>query len=323
MFDVLTIGSATKDVFLVSKQFTLIRSSEFATGIGECVSLGSKIEVDKLVETTGGGGTNTAVTFTNLGFHTATVTRVGDDAAGRDVLNDLTQRNVDTRFVKTIKKKNTGYSTLLTTEDGERSILVHRGVSGDFIARDFPKTVKARWMYISSLGGNVSLVNEMIRWAKTQKVRVAYNPGSLELKRGLKAFATVLRGVDVLIMNIEEAQMLTETKTRDVKKLASLVGTKGTLILTDGSNGAYAFSGNTRLHARTTGAKSISRTGAGDAFGSGVVAAIMKNMSLEDALRVGTLNAESVVQQFGAKLGILTKWPTKKALQSIRVRKFS
>lgn len=323
MYDIITIGSATKDVFLVSKQFKTIRSEAFVGGVGECVSLGSKIEVDQFVETTGGGGTNTAATFAKLGFETAVVTRVGDDAAGRDILDELKARNTSTRFVKKIKKGQTGYSVLLTTDDGERSVLVHRGVSGEFSGNDFPKQAKTRWLYVSSLAGNVSLMNEISRWAKTHKVSIAYNPGSPELKRGLKAFATILRNVEVLIMNIEEAQLLTETKTRDVKKLATLIGCKSTLILTDGPNGAYAFSGGTRLHARTSGAKSISRTGAGDAFGSGVVAALMKKMSLEDALRIGTLNAESVVQQYGAKLGILKTWPHKKALAKIKVRKLS
>jgi hypothetical protein len=42
-------------------------------------------------------------------------------------------------------------------------------------------------------------------------------------------------------------------------------------------------------------------------------------MSVDDALKVGTLNAESVIQHIGAKAGIMTKWPNKNLLDEIRV----
>ena len=131
-FDVITIGSAVRDVFLVSKEFQIIKSPRFQTGLGECVSLGSKIEVDNITLTTGGGGTNAAATFAQLGLRTAVITRIGNDEPGQAILNDLATYGVDSSLVRVIKKGATGYSTLLTTTDGERSVLVHRGVSNEF-----------------------------------------------------------------------------------------------------------------------------------------------------------------------------------------------
>ena len=40
MFDIITIGAASRDVFIVSDAFRAIHSGVFATGIGECVSVG-------------------------------------------------------------------------------------------------------------------------------------------------------------------------------------------------------------------------------------------------------------------------------------------
>ena len=48
MYDVTTIGSATKDVFLISKGFKLIKSNKFKTGTGECFAYGSKIELGNI-----------------------------------------------------------------------------------------------------------------------------------------------------------------------------------------------------------------------------------------------------------------------------------
>ncbi|PIZ53457.1 hypothetical protein COY25_03495, partial [Candidatus Uhrbacteria bacterium CG_4_10_14_0_2_um_filter_41_7] len=148
------------------------------------------------------------------------------------------------------------------------------------------------------------------------------NPGSAELKKGVKAFASIINNIDLLSMNLEEAQMLAKLQTRDVKKLVEKIAHPGlTLLLTDGSAGSYAHKDNELIFARTRNVKVISRTGAGDGFGSGVVASLMKGLSLEDALRVGTINAESIIQSLGAKFGIITKWPDEKIMKQVKIRK--
>lgn len=322
MFDVITIGSATKDVFLISKKFKVVKSDRFSTGFGECLPLGSKVEVDDFVETTGGGGTNTAATFANLGFKTATVTRIGNDASGKAVLDDLAAFGVSTKLVRTLKQGNTGYGVQLTTPEGERSVLVHRGVSASFSERDVPASAKAKWFYISSLAGDISLVKRIAGRAAKKGTQVAYNPGSLELNRGLRAIEAIRRDLTVLNMNLEEAQLLTKSKSRDIQKLCrKIADDKLILIITDGTNGAYAYRAGEAWHARTTGMKSISRTGAGDAFGAGFVAGQMKGLSIDDSLRVATVNAEGVIQKHGAKFGLLKKWPSASAMRKIKVRK--
>lgn len=321
MFDVVTLGSATKDVFLISKQFKLLKSDQFSTGIGECVPLGSKIELDQTVLTTGGGGTNTAATFAHLGYKTAVISRIGNDSTAKEILEDLRARNISTTYIKQLKKGSTGYSTLLTTPEGERSVLVDRGVSADFSLRDIPKELKTKWVYISSVAGNIQLAQTLTRRLKKQGVKIAYNPGSLELKHGIRAFELILRNIDILMINLEEAQILTKSKTRDISLLVKKIAKKDlTLLITDGRNGAYASAHGTIWHARTTGATGISRTGAGDAFGSGFVAAQIKGMSLAESLQVGTLNAEAVIQKHGAKFGLLTRWPSKQQRARVKVR---
>ncbi|MFA5947189.1 MAG: carbohydrate kinase family protein [Patescibacteria group bacterium] len=320
MYDIITIGSAVRDVFLLSKSFQLIKSDKFSTGVGECVALGEKIDVEQLVLSTGGGATNAAVTFANLGFLTAIVSRVGLDEPGDDVLRDLARYKVDTSLVKRIKGGQTAYSTLLTAPNGERTALVHRGVSSEFALADVPfKTLATKWYYVSSLSGNVALLAKIISHAQKTGAKIAVNPGGGELLKASELRA-LLKDVDVLLVNLEEAQKLTGLSTKDGKELAAKLSSETTLaVVTDGPRGAYASFSKVRYSARNRNVPSISRTGAGDAFGSGVVAALAKGMSVEDALKVGTLNAESVIQHIGAKAGIMAKWPNKKLLDEIRV----
>jgi ribokinase len=320
MFDIITIGSATRDVFLLSKEFQFLKSDKFSTGMGECVALGAKIDVEEMVLATGGGATNAAVTFARLGFLTGIVSRVGEDDPGTSVLADLLLETVDTSMIKRLKGGQTAYSTLLTAANGERTVLVYRGVSADFTAADVPfKTMKARWYYVSSLSGNIEVLAKIITHAKKTGAKVAVNPGSGELMKASE-LRPLLKDVDVLIVNLEEAQRLSGLQTKDGKELsAKLSGDQTLAVVTDSSRGAYAAMGKMRYSARNRSIPSISRTGAGDAFGSGVVAALMKGLSIDDALKVGTLNAESVIQHVGAKAGILKKWPNAKLLEEIRI----
>ena len=267
------------------------------------MALGSKIEVSDLVLTTGGGATNAAATFGSLGFRTAAICRVGDDSPGKDVVEDLSRFGVSTHLVRRVMGGETAYSTILTMKDGERTVLVYRGTSSEFVARDIPDTAlkNTKWIYLTSLGGNLGLAKKLITSAHKAGVKIAWNPGRKELEGGLKAFAPLLPMVDVLNMNLEEATLLTgKKKLVDIFKLLHNDGL--VRLVTDGTN-----------------VKSVSRTGAGDAFGSGFVAALIKTADLIEALRVAMINAESVILKHGAKNGILTTWPSMLKKRQVKI----
>src|SRR3989344_4585350 len=133
---VITIGSATLDVYVKSKAFKVLKSAEFFTGEGGCLAVGSKNEADEIFVDTGGGATNTAVTFANLGIPVSVLTRVGDDLFGREVERVMREKKVGLEFLQQDKKLSTSYSTLLLLGTGERSVLVYRGASNNL---EFPR----------------------------------------------------------------------------------------------------------------------------------------------------------------------------------------
>jgi ribokinase len=321
MLDLITIGAATRDVFLVSKEFQIINSDKFITGQGECVALGSKIDVDEIVFSTGGGASNAAVTFAQLGLNTSMVAKIGRDEPGQAILSELTARKVGTELIRISPKEHTAYSTLLTAKNGERSVLVYRGASSSFAMSDIPwKKLQSRWLYITSLSGNLELLQKILAHAKRHNIKVALNPGRGELKRAVE-LRELLSSLSVLLVNLEEAQMLTESSEKDAVKLAKQIAYPGLhVVITNSHRGAHAYLDGQTWFSKTSGVKSVSRTGAGDAFGSGIVSALAKDLPLDTAMRVGTLNAESVIQKFGAKTGILTKWPSKQQLATISVK---
>lgn len=317
--DVLTIGAATRDIFLVSDAFKSLSNKSFEGGHAECVPLGAKIEIQTFVATTGGGATNAAATFRSLGFRTAVICRIGDDSTGRDVLEELNKCRIETKYINRIKGGQTAYSTLLTMPEGERTVLVYRGVSSKFTEADihWGAIRKSQWVYLTSLGGNVELSKKIVEFAHTHHVKIAWNPGGGELKKGMKVFSKILPLVDVFIVNKEEAELLTGES--NLKKLCTLFKQEDKIqLITDGSRGTTMIKGSAIHKFGTSGTKGISKTGAGDAFGSGFVAALMKFKDPVVAARIATISAESVIQHLGAKKGVLHAWPTESKIKKIK-----
>lgn len=301
---ILTFGAATQDVFLTGKALhgrRDVRTRDYV----EQFPLGAKIDVDDVHFDTGGGATNAAVTFARQGLSAGFVGRVGHDPAGAEVLRVLRRENVAVDKVVYDGKLSTGYSTLMVAANGERTILSYRGASHALVAKDIPiRTLQADWFYITSLAGNMDLLGKLLKHANTHGIQVALDPGAAELAQ-TKKLKALLPLLTVLKCNAEELRQLfggedvRETVIRAADACPYVVGT-------DGAAGSYAAAAGKLYQAgQYQKVKAVDRTGAGDAFGSGFVAALAKGLPIEDALTLASANATSVVTKFGSKPGIL------------------
>lgn len=317
MHDIIVIGSSTRDVFLSSDELKVIKSEEFTVGQGLCAGFGSKVEVQKIVFSTGGGATNAAVTFARQGLNTACVSVVGKDFNGQEVLRELKSEGVDTKYCAEHEDDFTGYSTILVGRDGERTILSYKGEGQHFdIARIPFEDFSSKWMYISSLGGHLDVLEACVKWATTKEVKLAINPGGKDLTHGLKKLQPLLKYFSVVMMNQEEAAQLTGISFDDEKKLFAfmddIIG--GVFVMTKGRDGVVVSDGKHIYRSGIPDSPVVERTGAGDAFNSAFVAEYIRSGDITKAIQLGTANASSVVAQYGPKAGILKKgdngaWP--------------
>ena len=138
MYDVITIGTVTRDVFLKSGDFEVVKNSNYRTGRAGCFVLGTKLEIPKVAIASGGGGTNAAVSFSRQGFKTGCIGRIGNDEIGKEIIEELKQEGVDSLF-QIDKEYDTAYSTILVAADGERTILEYRG------ANDYINEKEIKW----------------------------------------------------------------------------------------------------------------------------------------------------------------------------------
>lgn len=316
-----TLGAATIDAFVWSRAFSEIRSSRFATGVGECFSLGSKIDIDRFVLATGGGATNAAATFARLGFPVSCACAVGGDFFAGAVREDLAERGIGIELMATIPGGQTAFSTILVMPSGERTVLVHRGASEQLAPARVPwRKLRGEWLYMTSLGGRLDLLKAALAQAARRKMRVFWNPGGKDIAHGMRALRPLLGSVAILDMNREEAATFTGRPVKDTDgMLRDLTRLGPSALFTDGEKGAWWCDGQHMLFAKPTGVKAVNRTGAGDAFGSGFLVGVARWEDPARALQLGTLNAESVIRKIGAKTGLLARWPSAAALRRVRI----
>ena len=299
MYDVITIGSATLDVFLSCENLTVIESN------GEkniSFPYGAKIEVDDVLFETGGGGTNTATTFARLGFKTAVIAKIGEDFAGEKVIERVKMEGIDTSFLTIAKDETTDFSTIIWAPHKGSVILVNRGKGKLEINYVSWESLQTKWFYITSTEGNLEIINQC------KNAFIAWNPGKRELKQPEKV-KELLTNITVLILNRREATQLLNVNENDLNHLitAARALPPEYVVITDGHHGSYLRHNNQWFHAGVFSTDRKEATGAGDAFGSGFVAAHLQGLNNEDCLKLASANAASVVTSPSAKQGILRK----------------
>ncbi len=323
MLDIITVGTATRDVFLASRDFKVLKDPKhldklgFPKGEAACFALGSKLEIKDPVFTTGGGAANAAVSFSRLGFKTAACMKLGDDDSGKAVLAELKSEGVKP-IVSFSKDEGTAYSTVLLTPGGERTILIFRGAGEHVTERDLPlSSLKAKWAYLAPGKIPVSLLEKAVLAFKKKGMKIALNPSRGYLTLHNKKIERILRSADVVLVNREEAAYLTGVSYhREEKLMKSFFGLfgEGIAVITEDKKGAVAFDG---AYVYRVGifedAKMVDETGAGDAFGAGFVSGLMEMGDILYALRLGSANAASVIEHMGGSTGALTKKEFKKS----------
>ena len=328
MHDIISVGSATEDVFVGTRDMKLISVQDIDAEVSYIAfEHGAKIPVDNIFIATGGGATNSAVAFSRLGLRAGITSKVGDDDAAERIIAKLRRENVDVSAVVTTAEHSTGYSVILTCFTGDRTVLVHRGASTQLREDDvdWDSLASARWIYLSSMtGDSAPLFEEIAVHARNNGVKLALNPGGTQLQAGLAALAPALQAAHVIFVNKAEAYSLAGVEPRrgradELQALRTLHDAGcDTVVMTAGLEGAEAYDGHTHYTVPAVEVKEKSTLGAGDAFAAACVAALFRGLDIREALRAGAINAANVVRYLGAKRGLMTREALERELTGYR-----
>ena len=328
MTKVLTIGSATMDVFVECDDANIVsvcsktKNSDFMS-----YPYGSKIDITTFSSNVGGGGVNTACNFANLGFDTSAIFKIGEDIYSEGILDAFKNKNVNLANIIQNKEASTGFSIILVSFQGDRTVLAHRGANAKIKKSEinFDAIKNAKLLYIAPLNGDsTKVLDDIVNFAKDNNVKVCFNAGTSSIKKGFNYIKKILENAHIVVMNKEEATMATQIQVRpdtrdekfseelihpDIKEMFNKLKVRDyqIIVITDGGHGAYAYDGKQYYYCPVFNSPVVSTLGAGDAFASTLCAALGKTkIDIGKALMYASVNSAGVVSQFGATQGLLT-----------------
>ena len=325
---VITIGSATMDVFVECDEANIVsvcsknKNSDFMS-----YPYGAKVEISDFDSQVGGGGVNTAMNFANLGFKSSAIFKIGDDIYSKGILNYFKDKDVDLSNIIQDKKVSTGFSIILVSFQGDRTVLAHRGANAMIKKSDinFDAIKHAKLLYIAPINGESNKVlDDIVKFAAEHHVYVCFNAGSTSIKKGFKYLEKILNFAHIVVMNKEEAALATQIEVRpdtkevkyshekihpDVKAMLKKLKVRDyqVVVITDGGKGAYAYNGENYFYCPVYDGPVVSTLGAGDAFASTLCASLKRtHHDLGKSLMYASVNSAGVVSEFGATQGLLT-----------------
>ncbi|MDP2649654.1 MAG: carbohydrate kinase family protein [bacterium] len=306
-FDLLTIGDATVDVFL-----TLQKIDEHCRLDKErnelCVKYGDKILVDDSQFLLGGNACNVGVACSGLKINTAFVTELGNDEFAEIILKGLKTENVNTSLVKETEGLRTNFAIILTFDREKVLFARHIPRSHDFSLDG----ILTKWVYLTSMGKEwKGAYQRTLDFVQKSGAKLAFNPGTTQLHEGLESFSDVVKRSDILFLNKQEAMEISNIKYQisNMKELLVQLKNMGSknVVVTDNGNGSYMIDENGKMfYIDIFPGEAIQKTGAGDAYTSGFLSAIISGGTVQDGMKWGAINSAAVIQKVGAQIGLLT-----------------
>jgi len=305
-FDIVTIGGATRDVFVKTDEGKILNDQK--NGKLLAFSYGSKIIPEDVIFSYGGGALNAAVSFSRLGLKTGVCINIGKEGTGSLVSKMLEKEKISTSFITRDESAHTALSIIISSK-GDHTMFLYRDANNN-LKVDLKKIRKTKWVHVSSLTGKAeNILNSLADFLEKDKIAFSWNPGSRQIEKGAHKFKELLKNTSILIMNKEEAKKFlktTETNEKNLIKKLTSFGPK-LAVITVGSKGSFAGSGEEVFFAPIVKAEVNETTGAGDAYGSTFIASQIAGFSVEESMKRASKNAASVVRKIGSTEGLLSK----------------
>ncbi|PFG39426.1 2-dehydro-3-deoxygluconokinase [Georgenia soli] len=246
----------------------------------------------------GGAESNLAQHLAELGVPTAWVSALGDDPLGDRVLAAIESSGVDTRWVVRDPCANTG---VYVKDPGAKVYYYRRGSAasrlGPMHVSGWP-VATARWVHVSGITPALSetcraLLPTVLDAARDAGAGVSFDVNYRPALWSTAEAAEVLRPLadrsDVVLVGRDEAETLWGTPTAE--EIAALFPNAGRVVVKDGAVEAVELDRTdgtevvTRVPARAVDV--VEPVGAGDAFGGGYLAALLRGDGAEGRLALG------------------------------------
>ncbi len=258
-----------------------------------------RLEADDLVSVVGGPAYVAAVTLAKLGVDVAFVGAVGDDEDGERIRAGMEADGVSPEhLVQVAGHRSAGSVITVDRGQGTRAIVHRRGPTIDtFSARMLPEPARFRWWHADHHGWGT--VVAMTTHVPERQPRISLDAGYLtgdEARLG-----------DVSLYAPPESTLLARYPGMTTRQALTSAHAEGAeiAVATRGSRGSAGYSEATGyVEAHGYSANVVSTLGAGDVFHGALLAALLRDMSLTDALRWANIAAALSCRTLDAPSGV-------------------
>lgn len=314
--DILGVGAPILDhLFFVSEAYL-----EQIPGQKYGMELVSYEEMATLIEKSGstpkhivgGSCANAMRGLSSLGWQCALAGKVGKDAVGKKVVEDLNNFHITPLF--SLSEIPTSHVACLISSQGKRTCRCYLGASKEMGPSDLKPEFFQKVKLVHIEGYSLltpGLTEQAMKYAKEAKALISFDMGSFEMVQDHRQelLHLIPKFVDILFANEDEARMMAGNDEKNPKEICkSLQELCPVAIVMIGNKGCWVGNQGKVFHTPASVVETIDTTGAGDLFASGFLHGYLKNKTLQECARYGTITGAAAVQVIGAEIPA-EKWP--------------
>ena len=257
----------------------------------------------------GGGAANTACSLAKMGLAAGVFSKLGDDFAGRFLLEEIGRSGVETSGIRLSKSDSTPFTFVGIHEDGDRTFIHTPGANLTFAPEDvdLDRLLAADFLLYCDL------------WCKP---RLDGPPGAAILaearRRGVVTLLDECFGLgpdrvqlepmlphcDYFVPSLDDMRVIYPGASAGQVADTLLAGGAKTVVLKMGGEGCLVACGRQRVRVPAFPTRVVDATGAGDSWDAGFLAALAHGEDVATAARIGNAAASFCIQAVGGASGI-------------------
>jgi len=266
----------------------------------------------------GGKGANQAVAASRMGGTVTLISKAGNDVFGKQSVMLYAAENIKTDYIYSDPKHPSGVALITVDSQGENCIVVASGANAFLTPSDIDKAaaeIESSDLVLMQLEIPIDTVEYVAEMANKKGIKVILNPAPA---RALSN--NLLKHVDIIIPNRNEAEILSGIKVSDIesaKQAADIISAKGVdiVVITLGSQGALIKENKDYLFVEAFKVDVLDTTAAGDTFCGAFCVGLSEGRSIPEAVRLAARAAAITVTRMGAQASI----PYRSELSSLDV----
>ena len=254
----------------------------------------------------GGKGGNQAVAAAKAGVDVKMIAKVGNDAFGKQLIDDLRNYGVDVSNVEVSNDVSSGVAIITRCNNDNRIILsngANHTLDIESIKDTLNKISSKGDIFLTQLENNLDVVMKSIKYAKELGLYTIINPAP-----AIKFDDELYKYLDLVIVNQSECELLTGIYPDDentYKTALNVFNNKGVeVIITLGTDGSITNHAGGFEHINSRKVEVVDTTAAGDSYIGALCRYLVNNKDFIEGLRFASDVAALTVTKKGAQVSI-------------------